>query len=320
MNTKRLCVGFMALVTVLAGRSAAQTDYSKVEITTTHVARNIYMLEGSGGNIGVSVGQDGILIVDDQYAPLSEKIKTAIKKIKRGDLAFVLNTHYHGDHTGGNPQFGRDATIIAHTNVRKRLSTTQKLFGRTTEPMVKEGLPVITFDDSLSIHFNGEDIQAIHFPHGHTDGDIVIFFPESNVVHMGDHFFNGMFPFVDLNHGGDVLGFAANVESVIEFVPEDVKVIPGHGPLATLSDLKTFHRMLVETTAIVRSRIAAGRGLEQTKSDGLPEKFAEWGNGFISTEKWLDTVYTSLSRKSRANKPRSTGYRLGPNVRVKTVP
>ena len=294
MSFKRNVFCASAMAVILASSAVAQRDYSKVKITTTHVAGNVYMLEGSGGNIGVSVGDDGILIIDDQFAPLSDKIKAAIAKIKPGKATFLINTHYHGDHVGGNPEFGRDLTIIAHTNVRKRLVTPQTLFGQTIEPMVKHGLPIITFDKSLSVHFNGEEIQAIHFPHGHTDGDSVIFFPKSNVVHMGDHYFKDMFPFIDIDHGGDVLGFAKNVRAVIDRVPADVKVIPGHGSLSNVAELKKFHGMLVATTNIVRSRKAAGKSLAEVKKEGLPSKWASWGAGFISTDKWLETVFNSL--------------------------
>src|SRR5690242_9404394 len=197
----------VAFVLLFASSVAAQeTDYSKVQIKATKVAGNVYMLEGAGGNIGVSVGADGILIVDDEFAPLADKIRASLKTLGQGKLKFILNTHWHGDHTGGNVAFGPEATIIAHDNVRKRLATEQKVLGQTTPASPKEALPVITFDQSLSVHFNGEDIRAIHFPHGHTDGDSVIFFSASNVVHLGDDLFAGRFPFVDLDSGGSVEG------------------------------------------------------------------------------------------------------------------
>ncbi len=284
-----------SLLLLLCSVGAAQRDFSKVKIKTTHVAGPIYMLEGSGGNIGVSAGEDGVLIVDDQFAPLAEKIRAALAKIDKGDLQFVLNTHWHGDHVGGNVEFGREASIVAHTNVRRRLSTGQKLFDRTVEPLPKHGLPVITFDDSLSIHFNGEEIHVLHFPHGHTDGDCVVFFKKSNVVHMGDHHFAGMFPFVDLDHGGDVVGMARNVKAIIDRVPPDVKIIPGHGPLSTLDDLKTYHRMLTGTTAFVRQRMDEGNPVEQITAEGLPSEWDAWGKGFIEPGKWIDTIYKSLS-------------------------
>jgi glyoxylase-like metal-dependent hydrolase (beta-lactamase superfamily II) len=278
----------------------AQTDWSKVEIKATKVAGNIHMLEGSGGNIGVSVGEDGVLIVDDQFAPLADKIKAALKSLGEGKLKFVLNTHWHGDHTGGNAAFGREAPVIAHENVRKRLSTEQKseVFKRTTPASPKEALPVITFGQSLSVHFNGEEIRVIHFPQGHTDGDSVIFFTSSNVVHMGDDFFAGRFPFVDLESGGTVQGLAKNIGDILAKLPADVKIIPGHGPISTVNDLKLYHRMLIEITDIVRKKMAAGRTLEQIKADGVPEEWKSWGTGFIKTDIWLETIYRSLSTQT----------------------
>ncbi|RMD91798.1 MAG: MBL fold metallo-hydrolase [Calditrichaeota bacterium] len=288
---------FITLLIISAGFSFLQQDFSRVKIKVTHVAGKVYMLEGRGGNIGVSVGEDGILMVDDQFAPLADKIKAALKDLSSGELKFILNTHWHGDHTGGNEIFGREGTIIAHTNVRKRLSTKQKIRGREIEPKPKEAWPVITFDQSLSVHFNGEEIKAIHFPHGHTDGDVVIFFTGSNVVHMGDQFFAGRFPFVDLGSGGDVEGYTKNVGEVIKQLPEDVKVIPGHGPLSTLQDLKEFHKMLTETIGIVKEKMQAGKSLDEIKQEGLPEKWKSWGSGFVNTDFWIETIYKSISKK-----------------------
>lgn len=210
-----------------------------------------------------------------------------------------MNTHYHGDHTGGNAAFGVDAPIIAQTNVRNRLSTEQKskFFNRTTPASPKEALPVITFDQSVSVFFNGEEIKVIHFPHGHTDGDSVIFFTGSNVVHLGDDFFAGRFPVVDLEAGGDVEGMTKNVGDIISNLRPGVKIIPGHGPLSDAEGLKAFHRMLAETTDIVRKRMAAGKTLEQIKSEGLPDEWKTWGSGFIKTDVWLELVYRSLSAK-----------------------
>lgn len=290
------CLKGAALAVVLSGVAAAQQDFSKVEIKTTKVAGNVYMLEGSGGNLGVSVGADGLLLIDDQYLPLADKIKAALGKLSKGKLAFVLNTHWHGDHVGGNPAFGKEATIIAHANVRRRVTTEQTLFGRKTDPLPKEGWPVITFDASLSIHFNDEEIKAIHLPHGHTDGDTVVVFTGSNVIHMGDLLFNGMFPFVDLDHGGDVVNLAHNVQAVIDMAKPDVRIIAGHGPLASLDDVKTFHLMLIETTDAVHKAMDAGKTLEEIKAAGVPERWKSWGNGFIKTDRWLETIHRSLSR------------------------
>ena len=274
-------------------------DFSKVQIKATNVAGNIYMLEGSGGNIGVSVGPDGILIVDDQFAPLADKIKAALKELGQGKLKFVINTHWHGDHTGGNPIFGVDSTIVAHTNVRKRLAMESvNRAGQKVPAAPKEALPVITFDESLSVFFNGEEIKAVHYPNGHTDGDGVIFFTKSNVVHMGDDFFSGIFPFVDLNSGGSVEGLVKNVGNALTKIPAGAKIIPGHGPISTVEDLKAYHQMLLETVDVVRKQMQAGKSLDEIKAAGLPAKFDSWGKGFINTPTWIETIHKSLSKSS----------------------
>ncbi|HYN85217.1 MAG TPA: MBL fold metallo-hydrolase [Pyrinomonadaceae bacterium] len=298
-----------AVCFAVAPAGAQQPDWSKVEMKATRAAGNVHMLEGAGGNIGVSVGEDGILIVDDQFAPLADKIRAALKTLGDGRLKFVLNTHWHGDHTGGNAKFGPEAPIIAHANVRKRMSTEQRseVFKRTTPASPKEALPVVTFDESLSVHFNGEEIRVIHFPRSHTDGDSVIFFTRSNVVHMGDNFFAGKFPFVDMESGGSVDGMTKSVADIIARLPADVKIIPGHGPLSTLDDLKVYHRMLVETTNIVRGRMSAGRTLEQIKAEGLPAEWKDWGTGFIKTDQWIETIYRNFS--PRTSQERKTGAR-----------
>ncbi len=273
---------------------AQQQDFSKVEIKVVPVSGSIYMLQGAGGNIGVSAGPDGILIIDDQYAPLAEKIRAALKGINPGKLKFVLNTHYHGDHTGGNPEFGPEAPIIAQENVRKRLASGSMRRGNKVEPMVAAGLPVITFEDAVSVHFNGEEIKAIHYPHGHTDGDSIIFFTKSNVVHMGDDFFVGRFPFVDLENGGSVQGLIENIAKVLSKIPADAKVIPGHGALSTVADLKMYHGMLAATTETVRKGMEAGKTLEQLQADGLGEQWKDWAAGFVDAKTWIATIHDSL--------------------------
>jgi cyclase len=294
--TRATCARLFAGLALVAVPVMAQDrDFSKVEIKVTPAAGSIYMLEGAGGNIGVSAGPDGILIVDDQFAPLAEKIRAALKGINPGKLRFVLNTHFHGDHTGSNPDFGTEATIVAQENVRKRLASGSEVMGNKTEPMTAAGLPVITFAEAVSVHFNGEEIKAIHFPHGHTDGDSVIFFTKSNVVHMGDDFFAGRFPFVDLGSGGSVQGMTAAVAKVLSEIPANAKVIPGHGPLSTVEDLKRYHGMLVQTTAIIQKKMGAGKTLEQIQADGLPAEWKEWGSGFIDTKTWIATVHDSLA-------------------------
>ncbi|MGH9803349.1 MAG: MBL fold metallo-hydrolase [Blastocatellia bacterium] len=284
-------------LTLLASLAFAQgQDFSKVEMKATHVAGSVWMLEGSGGNIGVSVGPDGLLIVDDQFAPLADKIKAALKNIGEGKLKFVINTHWHGDHTGSNVVFGVDSTIIAHSNVRKRLgSESTNRAGQKVPAASKAALPIITFDETLSVHFNGEEIKAIHYPNGHTDGDGVIFFTGSNVVHMGDDMMTGSFPFVDLSSGGSVEGIVRNIGNVLAKLPPDVKIIPGHGPLATVENVRQYQQVLVETVDIVSKQMKAGKSMDEIKAAGLPAKYESWGKGFISTPIWIETIYKSLS-------------------------
>ena len=281
----QLSIAFVGLATW----AGAQPDLANVEIKATHVAGNVYMLTGSGGNIGVSVGPDGILIVDDQFAPLAPKIEAALRQLNPGKLKFVLNTHYHGDHTGGNKYFGRQASIVAHTNVRKRLG------GQPGE--TKPELPILTFDDSLSVWFNGEEIQLAHVPPAHTDGDSVIYFTSANVIHFGDTFFSGRFPNIDLAGGGDVRGYIRNIEESLKKVPADARLIPGHGPLSTVKELKEFHEMLVETSGLVEKAIGAGKSLQEIQSEGLPEKWKRWAVPTLSTSRWLEILYRGLTKK-----------------------
>jgi glyoxylase-like metal-dependent hydrolase (beta-lactamase superfamily II) len=279
-------------------RAQASVDFEDVKITVIPVAGNIYMLEGAGGNIGVSAGPDGVLMIDDQFAPLAPKIREAIAGIATDNpgIGFLINTHYHFDHTGGNPEFGQEARIVAHTNVRKRVSTDQVVNGSQVDALPAVGWPIITFDESMSIHFNGEEVKLMHMPKGHTDGDSIVFFTGSNVIHLGDQFFNGKFPFVDLANGGDVEGYAAGVARAIEMAPADAKIIPGHGPLATLADLQAFHAMLTETIGVVRTHMDAGKTMEQIQTAGLPAKYKTWGGGFINEQTWIATIHASLSR------------------------
>ena len=257
--------GLLASAALLARAAKAEQgqDFSKVEIKVTKVSGNIYMLEGAGGNIAASVGEDGIVIVDDQFAPLAEKIQAALKNLGITDkpVRFVINTHYHGDHTGGNEPFANTgSTVIAHDNVRKRL-----LSGGTAgnggslkleaKPASKGALPIITFDHDVTVHLNGEDIRALHFPSGHTDGDSIIFFPKNNVVHMGDDFVRYGFPFIDVASGGSVQGMIEAMDKATAQLPADVKVIPGHGALSNLDDVRAFTKMLRETSAVVQKAL-----------------------------------------------------------------
>jgi cyclase len=275
----------------------AQQDFSKVEIKVTKVAGTVYMLEGAGGNIGVSAGDDGIAIVDDQFAPLAKKIKEALKGISDKPVKFVLNTHFHGDHTGGNAEFGVDGTIVAHENVRKRLKDGGKVAGNEVKAAAKTALPVITFEEGAVVHFNGEDIRAVHFPHGHTDGDSVIFFKEANVVHMGDDFVTYGFPFVDVSSGGSVSGMISACEKVLGMAGADAKIIPGHGPLSAPSDMRKFVDMLKTTRGLVAQGLKDGKNASQMKADHLLAKYEDLGKGFIKTDKWIEVLCQDISSK-----------------------
>ena len=286
---KLTIVFLLALYPVVA---SAQRNFDNVEIKATKVAGSVYMLTGAGGNIGVSVGDDGIVIVDDQFAPLAPKIREALRGITAKPLRFILNTHFHGDHTGGNEALGREAPIVAHKNVRKRLKS-----GSGQTPAAPAGaLPIITFDASMFIHLNGEDIRASHFPSGHTDGDSVIYFTESNVVHMGDHFFNGMFPYIDTGSGGTARGYLANVEYLLSTLPVNAKIIPGHGPLADRAALQRFAEMLRGTAAAVQQAIGAGKTVEQAKADKILAEWQSYNWQFISTDAFIETLYKEYSR------------------------
>jgi glyoxylase-like metal-dependent hydrolase (beta-lactamase superfamily II) len=296
-----IIVGFM--VVLAAGFTGAQDqDFSKVEIKVTKVAGSVYMLEGAGGNIGASVGDDGIVVVDDQYAPLAEKIQAAFKGVTDKPVRFIINTHYHGDHTGGNAFFQRQAPVIAHDNVRKRLETggTAGNLGSVSmerKPAQKETLPILTFDHDVTVHLNGEDIRALHFPSGHTDGDSIIFFPKSNVVHMGDDFVRYGFPFIDLASGGSVEGMIAAMEEVVPKLPADVKVIPGHGNVSNLDDVREYTKMLIDTRAVVEKGVKQGKSLDQLKQEKVLEPWKKWNGEFITTDAFIETLYNDLTGK-----------------------
>jgi len=298
MRKALLCVVALLFSCMLA--TAQEQDFSKVQIKVTKVAGSVYMLEGAGGNIGASIGEDGIVVVDDQYAPLADRIQAALKGVTDKPVRFIINTHYHGDHTGGNAYFQKQAPIIAQDNVRKRLES-GGIAGNggsvhmENKPDSKEALPIITFDHDVTVHLNGEDIRALYFPAGHTDGDSIIFFPKSNVVHMGDDFVTYGFPFIDVDSGGSINGMIDGVEKVISQVPPDVKIIPGHGPISSVDDVRKYLDMLRATRDVVAKALQQGQTLDQMKQAKLLDPWKKYDGDFIKQDTFLETLYNSLS-------------------------
>lgn len=281
---KRLSLFVLIVSGFALGNLCLSQQFAGVEIKATSVAGKVHYLEGAGGNIGVSVGSDGILIVDSQFAPLASKIEGALAKLGKGELKYLLNTHWHGDHTGGNGHFGKRASIVAHQNVRSRMRS------KKGEP---QALPSFTFDERMSVYFNGEEIRLIHLGPGHTDGDAIIYFVDSNVAHAGDQFFNGRFPYIDLSSGGDVRGYLSNIDQVLEMLPDDVKIIPGHGALADKRDLESFRDMLSTSIRIVETAIKEGKPMGEIS---MPSKYESWGQAFINTPRWIQILYNGLSQ------------------------
>ena len=270
------------------------------ELSLSQLSDAVYVLQGGGGNVGVCVGSDGILLVDAKLASQADALRAALARFA-GQPQYIFNTHFHADHTGGNRALGQHATILAHANVRKRLATGGEFGKRFIEAAPAVALPVIAFEQSASVFFNGEEIRAVHFPHGHTDGDIAVFFVNAQIAHLGDLFFNGLFPFVDLEYGGHVEALTQHIATLTDQLSADTKIIPGHGPVATLDDLKTYHRMLVETTASVRTRRDAGMSLDQIRAEGLDAQWASWDWAFVPTQRWIETIYWSLEARGRSD-------------------
>lgn len=281
-----LCSSLLTLLLTLDAQ-AQEDRFAKVQITQSQLAPNVYVFMGAGGNIGVSSGDDGLLIIDDQFAPLADKISEALNTLQPGMPKYVINTHFHGDHTGGNSHFGEQGTIVAHHNVLARLSEDKSLS--------KTALPVITFDKGLSVHFNNDTLEVKHLGPGHTDGDSIVIWKAANVIHMGDLFFKDKFPFIDLDHGGSILGYRDNVSAALALINDKTQVIPGHGEMATKNDLLKFKHMLDDSINWMRKEISLGKSLAQIKKQGVPKKWKQWGWEFISEDKWINTLHLGLA-------------------------
>ncbi len=295
----------LSSVLLFAPSAIAQTDFDSVEITTEDLGGGIHVLFGRGGNIGLSAGEDGALLVDDQYAPLTEKILAAVAEITEHPIRFVVNTHWHGDHTGGNENLGKGGSlIVAHENVRRRMNPAEfaDLVGRS-EQAAPEALPVVTFEQGVTFHWNGLAIEAVHAPAAHTDGDSIIFFRGANVVHMGDLFFNGAFPFIDVDSGGHIDGVIEAARLVIAETDAETRIIPGHGPMADRARLVRYAEALEAARERISERVTAGQSEEEAAADhvalvtGIGEDIG-WSPdsaGFVSAERFVRLVHRSLS-------------------------
>jgi glyoxylase-like metal-dependent hydrolase (beta-lactamase superfamily II) len=290
-----------ATTMAVAGPAAAQRDFSAVEIQTVRVSDGIHVLVGAGGNIGLSTGTDGAFLVDDQYAPLTTKIWAAIGEITDAEVEFIINTHWHGDHTGGNENFAASgSTVVAHDNVRTRLRTEQfvPLFDHRAPPAPDGALPVVTFSDAVTFHWNDKTIHAFHVERAHTDGDAIIHFVEDDVFHMGDVYWTSGYPRIDVGNGGSLDGVIAAVDKVITKAADGSTIIPGHGELPTsgLTALREYRRMLKSIRDNVQALIDQGMSEQQAVSARPTESFdADWGGGYVTAEKFVQSVYVSLT-------------------------
>lgn len=299
----------LSLVAMPLAPALAQDD---VTIDTKPVGGNVSALFGQGGNIGVMTGPDGVFLIDDQYAPLTPKIRAAVAELSDQPIRFLLNTHWHFDHTGGNENLGQSGTlIVAHDNVRKRLSTDQFItaFDREVPASPDAALPVVTFGEDVTFHINGDTVHAFHVPHAHTDGDTIIHFQQANVLHMGDTFFNGLYPFIDLSSGGSIDGMIAAVERAMALADADTGIIPGHGPLTDLQGLKAYHAMLTDVRNRVSAMLSAGQSVDAIVA-GKPTQPHDdkLGGGFISPDAFARTVAESLMATAKAKRKHTHGH------------
>jgi len=290
----------MVVVGLVARAHAQAPDFAKVKITTVKVADGVYMLQGAGGNIGVSVGEDGVLVIDDQFAELTPRILAAIKAISKQPIRFVLNTHWHGDHVGGNQNMAKaGAVIVAHENVRKRMSVGQfmELMQHQVPPAPPKALPVVTFASDVTFHFNGDEIRVIHVEPAHTDGDSIIHFKKANVIHTGDCYMTIGYPFVDIGSGGSFLGILAAGDKILGLADAKTKIIPGHGNLSDRAEYAAWRDTLVTIRDRVQKLLAQKKTLAEVQAAKPSAEFdAKLGVVFIKPDQIVEYVYKALAR------------------------
>jgi glyoxylase-like metal-dependent hydrolase (beta-lactamase superfamily II) len=278
--------------------AGAEKSTGDVTLSTVSVAKNIFMLRGKGGNIGIFIGEDGTFMIDDQFAPLTETILEATGAVGGEQPRFLINTHYHPDHTGGNENLGKTGTLIfSHHNVRERLSMGYYLkeFEMKQAALADGGLPVVTFSEDISFHLNGDTVQAVHVAHAHTDGDCFIYFKKANVIHAGDVFFNGFYPFIDVDHGGSLKGMLEAVDRILSIADDKTRIIPGHGPLADRSQLENYRKMLTTVYERLRKLKASGMsGEEAAEEKPLADLDEEWGDGHFDSDSWIEMIYPGV--------------------------
>jgi glyoxylase-like metal-dependent hydrolase (beta-lactamase superfamily II) len=288
----------LALLVCFINAVTAQTNYDTVRIRPVKITEQIYMLKGAGGNIGAFIGKEGTLLIDNQFAPLSNKINGAVKTLDPGEIKFLINTHLHGDHTGGNENFYKmGVTMVAHDQVRARMmkESFNARANRTTPPRDKEAWPAITFADKLNFHLNDEDIVLHHFDIGHTDGDVIVQFTKANVVHTGDAFVRYGYPFIDLSSGGGVNGFINTLDKILSIIDDNTKVIPGHGEVASKADVKKVRDAIVDIRDQVAAALKKGKKPEDMAALGITDKYeAEYGKGFVKGKDFVLMVAENL--------------------------
>lgn len=294
----------IAIVLLIAAATAVGVraqERRAIEIKSIPVAENVYMVAGAGGNLGLSVGDDGALLIDSEYAQLTEKITAAVQEVCKASIRFVINTHWHFDHVGGNESFAKaGAVLVAHENVRKRMSTEQVLgaLGRRVPPSPAGALPAVTYTDTLTFHWNGDEVQVLHVEPAHTDGDSFVHFRKANVLHMGDVYFNGMYPFIDTNAGGSIDGMIKAVDRALKLVDDKTRIIPGHGPLSGVAELREYREMLATARDRVQALVRQGKSRDEViaakPTKDLDEK---WGRGGFEPDTWVGIVYDGMKKE-----------------------